>query len=345
MTRKHVKRTLRCVALVITACMTVTGYVSATTLDEVKQRGVVRCGVNTGLPGFAQRDTDGEWDGIDVDICRAVAAAVFGNMDKVHYFPLTTKDRLKALQSGKIDILANNTTWTMTRDTSLGLSFTGINYYDGQGFLVPKKLGLRSTLELDNATICVVESTTSILNLQDYFATHKMRYRLVPCKTPQASLEAYESGQCSAITSDQSQLYALRTQMKEPEASVVLPEVISKEPLGPAVQEGNKDWFDIVRWSLFIMINAEELKVSSLNVDRVRKDASRPDIRRLLGLEGDCGEKMGLSQDWSYNIIKQVGNYGESFDRNVGIHSPLKIKRGLNALWKDGGLLYAPPVR
>jgi len=345
MTREHVKGSLRGVALVITACMALTGYAGATTLEDIRQRGVVQCGVNTGLPGFSQRDSAGQWHGLDVDVCRAVAAAVFGDAGKVHYFPLTMESRLEALRSGKIDLLANNTTWTMTRDTSLGLGFTGINYYDGQGFMTNKKLGLRSTLELDDATICVVKGTTSILNLKDYFSMHRMGYRHVPCQTPQSSLEAYEAGQCSVITSDQSQLYALRSQMKEPETSVVLPEVISKEPLGPVVRDGDQAWFDIVRWSLFIMINAEELGVSSLNVDRVRKNASRPDIRRLLGLEGECGEKMGLSRDWSYNIIKQVGNYGESFDRNVGLQSPLKIKRGLNALWRDGGLLYAPPVR
>ncbi len=317
----------------------------AGTLDDVKERGYIRCGVSTGLPGFSMQDGAGTWQGLDVDMCRAVAAAVLGDADKVRYTPLTVETRLEALREGDIDILSHNTTWTMERDTTLGLDCAGINYYDGQGFMTRRGLGVRSALALDGATVCVLEGTTSDQNLKDYFTIHRMRHKALPLKTPEETVRAYEAGRCSVLTSDQSQLYALRSQLANPGDSIILPEVISKEPLGPYVREGDDAWFDTVRWSLYTMINAEEAEVHSKNVERIRKKSKNPDIRRLLGLEGNTGGHLELHKDWAVNIIQQVGNYGESFDRNVGTGSPLGIKRGLNALWKDGGLQYAPPAR
>jgi general L-amino acid transport system substrate-binding protein len=317
----------------------------ASTLEQVKKKGYVMCGVNTGLPGFSMPDEKGCWTGLDVDLCRAVAAAVLGDADKVRYTPLTAEQRLEVLRSGKIDMLASNTTWTLARDTSMGVHCAGVNYYDGQGFMVKKKLGVRSALELNGTTVCVQQGTTSEANLRDYFLMHRMKYRSVTPKTPKEVVEAYEQGQCHVLTSDQAQLYALRSKLENPEDAKVLPEVISKEPLGPYVREGDDNWFDIVRWSLFVMINAEEMGITSANVDHVRETAEDPRVRRLLGLEDGAGKGLGLDKEWSYRIIKLVGNYGESFDRNLGSHSALKIKRGLNAPWKDGGLLYAPPVR
>ncbi len=323
----------------------VAGFAEASTLEDVKAKGYVRCGVSTGIPGFSMPDAKGRWSGFDVDMCRAVAAAVFGDVDKVRYTPLTAEARFEALRSGKVDVLARNATWTMDRDTSMGLNFAGVNYYDGQGFLVKKKLGVRSALQLDGAGVCVQGGTTSAMNLEDYFRMNKMRLRAVIAKTPKAAIDAYEEGQCDVLTSDQAQLYAFRSRLRAPEDSKVLPEVISKEPLGPYVREGDDNWFDIVRWALLVMINAEEMGVTSLNVDHVRETAENPAIRRLLDMDEVTGKGLGLDKGWSYRIIKLVGNYGESFDRNLGIHSPLKIKRGLNALWKEGGILYAPPVR
>jgi general L-amino acid transport system substrate-binding protein len=321
------------------------GAAGASTLEDVKVKGYLQCGVSSGLPGFSMPEEKGCWTGLDVDMCRAVAAAVFGDADKVRYTPLNAENRLEALRSGKIDLLASNATWTLGRDASMGLHCAGVNYYDGQGFMVKKKLGVRSALELNGAKVCVQQGTTSEMNLRDYFMMHRMEYKSVTSKTPKASVDAYEQGQCDVLTSDQAQLYALRSKLKNPEASKVLPEVISKEPLGPYVREGDDNWFNIVRWSLFVMINAEEMGITSLNVDHVKETAKAPHIRRLLGLEDGAGKGLGLDKDWSYRIIKLVGNYGESFERNLGFHSPLKIKRGLNAPWKDGGILYAPPVR
>ena len=252
------------------------GSVGASTLDDVKEKGYIQCGVSTGLPGFSMPDEKGDWTGLDVDTCRAVAAAVLGDADKVRYTPLTAESRFEALQSGKIDVLAANATWTLGRDTSMGLHFAGVNYYDGQGFMVKKKLGVRSALELNGAKVCVQQGTTSEMNLRDYFTMHRMECRAVTSKTPKASVDAYEQGQCDVLTSDQAQLYALRSKLKNPEDSKVLPEVISKEPLGPYVREGDDNWFDIVRWSLFVMINAEEMGITSLNVDTSRK---RPGTR------------------------------------------------------------------
>jgi general L-amino acid transport system substrate-binding protein len=335
------RRVLTAGALVLT--LTQPAWAGAT-LDAVKQRGFVQCGVNTGLPGFSNADEKGNWTGLDVDVCRAVAAAIFGGADKVRFTPLTAKERLTAVQSGEVDLLSRNTTWTLTRDTSLGIHFTGVTYYDGQGFMVSNALGVSSARELDGAAVCILAGTTTELNLADYFRTHGMTYDPVVFDTADQTARGFEAGRCDVLTSDQSQLYGLRIKLAEPDKAMVLPEVISKEPLGPAVRQGDDDWFNIVRWTLYALINAEELGVTSGNVDEM-KSSSNPEVRRLLGLEGIKGSGLGLPDDWAYQIIKQVGNYGEIFERNVGAGSPLKIERGLNALWKDGGLQYAPPIR
>ncbi|MES9870455.1 MAG: amino acid ABC transporter substrate-binding protein [Sedimenticola sp.] len=314
------------------------------TLDSVKKKGFVQCGVSTGLAGFSSADDKGNWGGLDVDICRAVAAAVFGSADKVKYSPLTAKERFTALQSGEVDMLSRNTTWTLTRDSSLGLNFAGVNYYDGQGFLVAKNLGVKSALELDGASFCIQAGTTTELNLADYFRANKMSYTPITFDKSDETVKAFEAGRCDALTSDQSQLYALRIQLKDPGSAMVLPEVISKEPLGPVVAQGDDEWFNIVRWSLNAMLNAEELGVNSGNVGEMMKSKD-PNIRRLLGLEGIKGKGLGLEDGWAANIIKDVGNYSEAFERNVGMDSPLKIARGQNALWNKGGLQYAPPIR
>ena len=314
------------------------------TLDAVKAKGFVQCGVSTGLPGFSVADDKGNWGGLDVDVCKAVAAAVFGDAGKVKFSPLTAKERFTALQSGEIDMLSRNTTWTLTRDSNLGLNFAGVNYYDGQGFMVSKKLGVKSAMELSGASVCIQAGTTTELNLADYFRANKMEYEPITYDTSDETVKGFEAGRCDVLTSDQSQLYALRIKLSDPNGAMVLPEVISKEPLGPVVRQGDDDWFNIVRWSLNAMLNAEELGVSSKNVDEM-KGSSDPNIRRLLGLEGIKGEGLGLADEWAYNIVKQVGNYGEAFERNVGSGSPLKISRGLNALWNNGGIQYAPPIR
>ncbi|MES9935473.1 MAG: amino acid ABC transporter substrate-binding protein [Sedimenticola sp.] len=314
------------------------------TLDSVKKKGFVQCGVSTGLAGFSSADDKGNWGGLDVDICRAVAAAVFGSADKVKYSPLTAKERFTALQSGEVDMLSRNTTWTLTRDSSLGLNFAGVNYYDGQGFLVAKNLGVKSALELDGASFCIQAGTTTELNLADYFRANKMSYTPITFDKSDETVKAFEAGRCDALTSDQSQLYALRIQLKDPGSAMVLPEVISKEPLGPVVAQGDDEWFNIVRWSLNAMLNAEELGVNSGNVGDMMKSKD-PNIRRLLGLEGIKGKGLGLEDGWAANIIRDVGNYSEAFERNVGMDSPLKIARGQNALWNKGGLQYAPPIR
>lgn len=314
------------------------------TLQTVKERGFLQCGVNTGLPGFSNANADGQWSGLDVDVCRAIAAAVLEDAEKVRFTPLTAKERLTAVQSGEVDVLSRNTTWTLTRDTSLGLHFTGVTYYDGQGFMVKKALGITSARELDGAAVCILAGTTTELNLADYFRTHDMTYEPVVFDTADQTARGFEAGRCDVLTSDRSQLYALRQKLSEPDKAVVLPETISKEPLGPAVRQGDDAWFNVVRWTLYALVNAEELGVSSRNVEG-HKDARNPEIRRLLGLEGIKGSGLGLGDDWAYQIIKQVGNYGEIYKRNVGADSPLGIPRGLNELWKDGGLQYAPPIR
>jgi len=328
--------------LLLTSVMAVAATsVSADTLSNVKSKGFVQCGVSTGLPGFSNADASGNWKGLDVDVCRAVAAATLGDANKVKYTPLTAKERFTALQSGEIDMLSRNTTWTLTRDASLGLNFAGVNYYDGQGFMVKKSLGVKSAKELDGAAVCLQAGTTTELNLADYFRQHGMSYKSVTYDTSDASVKGFEAGRCDMLTSDRSQLYALRIKLKKPGAAVVLPEVISKEPLGPVVRQGDDKWFNIVKWSLNAMLNAEEMGITSKNVASL-KNSKNPAIARFMGGQG---EKLGISDGWAYNIVKQVGNYGEAFERNVGMGSPLKISRGLNAQWNKGGLQYAPPIR
>ena len=331
--------------LVTTVLLAVASSAHAgTALNAIKERGYIKCGVSDGLPGFSHTDEKGKFSGIDVDVCRAIAAAVFGDFTKVKFTPLTAKERFTALQTGEIDVLSRNSTWTSSRDSALGLNFTGVTYYDGQGFLVNKKLGVKSAKELDGATVCVQAGTTTELNLSDYFRAHKMKYTPITYDKSDESAKALEAGRCDVLTSDQSQLYAQRIKLAKPGDYVVLPEVISKEPLGPVVRHGDDDWFDIVKWTLFVMVDAEELGIDSKNVEEMKK-STNPDIKRMLGVEGDKGKDFGLANDWMAVVIKQVGNYGEIFDRNVGKGSPLQIERGLNALWTQGGLQYAPPVR
>ena len=315
----------------------------ADTLDDVRAKGFVQCGVSQGLPGFSMFNDAGDWSGLDVDLCRAVAAAVFGDAAQFKVTPLSAKERFTALKSGEIDVLTRNTTWTMSRDVSHG-EFAGVNYYDGQGMLVPKALGVSSALELNGASVCTNTGTTTELNIADYFRANNMEYELVAFEKSDEVNQAYQAGRCDVYTTDQSGLYAERLKWAKPDDHVVLPEVISKEPLGPMTRHGDNKWNDIVRWTLNAMINAEELGVTSQNAGQM-KSANNPAVLRLLGVEGSFGESLGLDNDWAYNIITQVGNYGESFDRHVGPDTPLKISRGLNALWTNGGLLYAPPIR
>ena len=317
---------------------------TAGTMDDVKKKGFVQCGVSQGLPGFSNPDTAGNWTGIDVDICRAVAAAVLGDASKVKFTPLSAKERFTALQSGEIDVLSRNTTWTLVRDTALGLNFAGVTYYDGQGFMVPKALGVKSAKELNGASVCVNIGTTTELNLSDYFRANNMDFKPVVFEKADEVVAAYDAGRCDVFTTDQSGLAAERVKLKEPDKHVVLPEIISKEPLGPVVRHGDDQWFDVVKWTLYAMLEAEEGGVTSGNVDKMMS-SENPNIRRLLGIEGDMGKNLGVDNAWAYNIVKQVGNYGESFDRYVGPNTPLKLERGQNALWKDGGLQYAMPIR
>ena len=318
--------------------------VAAQTLKTVKERGSLSCGVSQGLPGFSNPDDKGNWTGLDVDLCRALAAAVLNDPTKVKFVPLSAKDRFTALQSGEIDVLSRNTTWTLSRDTSLGVNFTGVTYYDGQGFLIRKSLKVNSALELNGASICVQTGTTNEQNVSDYFNGNHMKYELIAFGTADETVKAYESGRCDVFTSDISQLYSIRLKLSAPGDHAVLPEVISKEPLGPLVRHGDDQWFDIVKWTLFAMINAEELGVTQKNVDEMAK-STKPDLKRMFGTDGNLGEQLGLTKDWVTRIVKAVGNYGESFDRNVGAGSNLGISRGLNQLWDKGGIQYAPPIR
>ena len=312
-----------------------TQQVSAQTLNTVKQRGSLNCGSNGTLAGFGLPDAQGTWTGLDVEYCRAIAAAIFNDPTKVKFVPLTTKDRFTALQSGEIDVLLRNTTWTSSRDTSLGLNFTGVNYFDGQGFIVRKELKLNSALELNDAAVCVQQGTTTELNLADYFRSNKMKLKTVTFATADEAVKAYDAKRCDAYTTDASALYAERLRTANPNDHIVLPEIISKEPLGPVVRHGDDQWFDIVKWVHFALLTAEELAVSKGNVDAQMK-SENPDIKRLLGSEGKHGEALGLTNDWAVRIIKHVGNYAEMFERNVGQGSNLKISRGLNALWSKG---------
>ncbi len=314
-------------------------------LDAVKARGQLICGVSTGVAGFAVADGQGKWTGLDVDTCRAVAAALFGDSEKVKFVPTTAQQRFTALQSGEVDMLARTTTWTLTRDTALGFDFTGINYYDGQGFMVNKKLGVKSAKELNGATICVQPGTTTELNLADYFRANKMTFKPVVIEKVEEVRAAFFSGRCDVFTTDASGLYSTRAaNAPNPDDYIILPEIISKEPLGPVVRHGDNQFADIVRWALFAQLEAEEYGITSKNVDEMLK-SDNPSIKRILGVTPGMGKALGVDEKWVYNIVKQVGNYGEMFDRNVGAGSPLKIARGQNALWTQGGLQYAPPIR
>jgi general L-amino acid transport system substrate-binding protein len=316
----------------------------AQTLKTVQDRGMLSCGVSQGLPGFSSPDDKGNWTGLDVDICRALAAAIFDDPTKVKFVPLSAKDRFIALQSGEIDVLSRNTTWTLYRDTSFGANFTGVTYYDGQGFLVKKSLKVNSALELNSASVCVQTGTTTEQNLADYFKSNNMKYEVIAFGSNDEAVKAYEAGRCDVFTTDVSGLYADRLKLANPADHAVLPEVISKEPLGPMVRHGDDQWFDLVKWTLFAMVDAEELGITQKNADDMAK-SDKPELKRIFGTDGNFGESLGVTKDWVSRIVKAVGNYGESFDRNVGAGSKLGIARGLNQLWNKGGIQYAPPIR
>lgn len=334
---------LSAMGLTLTSAMMVT-TAQASTLEDVMERDSLSCGVSTGLAGFSQKNENGEWSGLDVDVCRAVAAAVLGDADKVQYKALTAKERFTALQSGEVDVLSRNTTWTHTRDASLGLNFAGTTYYDGTGFMVLKDLGVTSATELDGANACIQAGTSTELAISDFFRENGMSYKAVTFDTSDQTRSGFESGRCDFLVSDQSQLYAIRIGLKDPAAAVVLPEVISKEPLGPVVRQGDDEWFNVVKWVVNALIEAEYQGVTSANAADLLKNGN-PANKRLLGAEGELGPNMGLSADWAYQVVTQVGNYAESFDRNVGEGSPLRISRGLNAQWNQGGILYSPAMR
>ncbi len=319
-------------------------FSQASTLDVIKQKGYVTCGVSQGLPGFSNPDDQGNWQGLDVDICRALAAAIFGDIGKAKFLPLSAKVRFTALQSGEVDVLTRNTTWSMHRDSALGVDFPAISFYDGQGFLVTRELGISSATQLNGASLCVNAGTTTEINAADYFRTNKMEYEINTYENSNEALIAYDAGRCDAYTTDLSGLYAQRLKLKVPSEHMILPEVISKEPLGPLVREGDNQWSDVVRWTFYAMLTAEEFGITSENVETM-KASPNPAVRRLLGQEGELGGQLDLPRDWAYNIIRLVGNYQQVFDRTVGDKSPLKIERGLNALWTNGGLQYAPPIR
>ena len=321
------------------------GAVAAGTMDDVKARGKLNCGVSTGLVGFAAPDANGNWNGFDVGVCRAVAAAVLGDPTAVEFVPTTGKTRFTALASGEVDMLARNTTWTFSRDVDLKFEFDGVNYYDGQGFMVPKALGVSSAKELDGATVCIQTGTTTELNLADYFRANKMSYEPVPIETNSEAQQQFLAGACDVYTTDRSGLAATRATFEKPGDYILLPEVISKEPLGPLTRQGDAAWSDVVRWTLNALISAEELGITSANIDELAKGTENPEINRILGTEGDLGGMLGLDKAWAMRAIKVGGNYGELFEKNIGEKSPIGLSRGLNALWKDGGILYSPPFR
>lgn len=316
----------------------------AQTLKTVKDRGELVCGVSKGLPGFSAPDASGKWTGFDVDVCRGLAAAIFDDPAKVKFVPLSADERFPALKDGKVDVLSRNSTWTLEREAKLGLLFTAVNYYDGQGFLVRDARKVTSALELDKSKVCVQAGTTAEENTRDYFAANGMTLELVTLPTSTDLVKAYEDGKCDTLTTDVSQLYALRLTMAKPADHIVLPDVISKEPLGPVVRQGDEQWFNLVKWTVFAMINAEELGVASSTLDAALK-SQKPEVKRLVGTDGALGEQLGVSNDFVVRIVKAVGNYGESFERNVGAASKLGIPRGVNQLWSMGGIQYAPPVR
>ncbi|MDY7559108.1 amino acid ABC transporter substrate-binding protein [Pseudomonas sp. 10B1] len=342
---KMLKSTLA--VLTAAAILGVSSFAQAgTTLDAIQKKGFIQCGVSDGLPGFSVPDSKGVIQGIDADFCRAVAAAVFGDATKVKFSQLNAKERFTALQSGEIDILSRNTTWTSSRDASMGLIFPGfVTYYDGVGFLANKKLGVKSAKELDGATICIQAGTTTELNVSDYFRANNLKYTPITFDTSDESAKSLESGRCDVLTSDKSQLYAQRSKLASPADYVVLPETISKEPLGPVVRKGDEDWMEIVRWTGFALLNTEEAGVTSKNVMDLVKNGKNPDVARLLGVDGEYGKDLKLPKDWVVKIVSQVGNYGEIFEKNLGKATPLAIDRGMNALWTNGGIQYAPPVR
>lgn len=341
---KSMKSTLALLAATALLGVTATAQAGAT-LDAITKKGFIQCGVSDGLPGFGVPNAQGKMTGIDVDVCHAVAAALFGDASKVKFSQLTAKERFTALQSGEIDLISRNTTWTSSRDAGMGLVFTGVTYYDGIGFLVNNKLGVSSAKELGGATICIQAGTTTELNVSDYFRANNLKYTPITFDTADESAKGLEAGRCDVLTTDQSGLYAQRIKMAHPDEFMVLPEIISKEPLGPLVRKGDEEWFSIVKWTLFAMLNAEEMGITSQNVEEQAKSTKNPDVARLLGADGEYGKDLKLRKDWVVQIVKQVGNYSEVFERNIGQGSVLKIKRGLNALWNNGGIQYAPPVR
>lgn len=334
----------RVVPAVVAAFCLSAGVVSAGTLDDVKAKGFIQVGVNGDLFGFGKPDDKGVWKGLDVDTARAISAAVFGDANKIKYTPLTAKTRFTALQSGEIDVLTRNATQTLSRDTALGLDFVQVNYYDGQGFLIPKALGVKSAKELDGASVCVLPGTTTEQNVADFFRVNKIKMNPVVIENTAELSKAFFAGRCDCLTSDASQLAGIRAVAPKPSDYMILPEIISKEPLAPAVRHGDNQWKDIVNYSVLAMIDAEELGITSANVDEMMKSTD-PKVQRFLGVTPGNGKALGLEENWAYNIIKQVGNYGEVFERNVGVNTPLMIERGLNALWTNGGLMYSPPFK
>ena len=334
------KLVLSTMGVALTSSLMISSVQAGEVLDRVKEKGFVQCGVSQGLPGFSNTDEKGNWSGLDVDFCRAVAAAIFGDAKKVKYTPLSAKERFTALQSGEIDMLSRNTTWTQSRDSSLGINFAATTYYDGQGFMVRKSLGVKSALELDGASVCTNQGTTTELNLADYFRANGMGFEPVVFEKSDEVVAAYDAGRCDVYTTDASGLAAQRTKLEKPNDHVVLPEIISKEPLGPAVLHGDDQFFDVVKWSIYATIEAEEMGMSSANI--AKADKTNPAVKRFIGDEGSLGENLGLDAKWAYNIVSQVGNYGEIWERNV---APLELPRGLNKLWSKGGIQYAPPLR
>jgi general L-amino acid transport system substrate-binding protein len=333
------------VLIVLAALAVAMPALAQKTIETSKSRGQILCGVSQGLPGFSNPDAKGNWSGFDVDFCKAVAAAALGDASKVRFLPLSAKERFTALQSGEVDILSRNTTWTLSRDTALGLDFAGIIYHDGQGFMVHKKAGVKSAKDLNGATVCANAGTTTELNVADYFRSHGLQYKLVTFEKSDDAFAAYIKGRCDVYTTDQSALYAQRIRLDDPENHLILPEIISKEPLGPATRQGDNNWSDIVRWTLFALINAEELGITAANAAQLKAESKNPEVRRLLGSEGDLGKDLALDGNWALRAIQAVGNYGEMFERNLGSGSPLKIARNVDALWSKGGILYAPPAR
>jgi general L-amino acid transport system substrate-binding protein len=344
------KNTLMSLALGAGLSLAAVTAAQAGTLDDVKAKGFIQCGSNPSLIGFGFPDDQNNWTGFDVDFCRALAAAIFNDPTKVKFTPLSAKERFTALQSGEVDVLSRNTTWTMSRDTSLGLKFAGVMYYDGQGFMVKKGLGVNSALGLNGASVCTNTGTTTELNLADFFKANNMQYQVVAIENSDETLKAYDEGRCDVFTTDQSGLYAERLKVKNPDEHVILPEIISKEPLGPVVRQGDDAWFNVVKWTYYALLNAEELGVTQANAEEMKK-STNPEIKRLLGVPNEDGSGagfgvgIGLDDAWAFQIIKNGGNYAEIFERNVGETTPLKIARGKNALWSKGGLQYAPPIR